>query len=127
VLVNVRNRRSTIKPEIRNGKPHIAVRIQLEANLLEKSNEAVRLNTNVIKQAENTFNKTSGKAYVGLIKQTQEKGSDIFAFGERIRAKYPQYWNQHIKTKENWEKLYKDLTVEVTVDSHIRRIGMKAT
>jgi spore germination protein KC len=61
-----------------------------------------------------------------LIKKTQEKGSDIFGFGEYVRAKEPKYWNAEVKTKERWQEMYNDISVDVSVTTRIRRIGMKA-
>ncbi|MDF2725946.1 MAG: spore gernimation protein GerC [Paenibacillus sp.] len=61
-----------------------------------------------------------------LIKQTQEKGADIFGFGEYVRAKEPKFWNEHVKTKEGWQVMYKDVPIEVNLKVKIRRIGMKA-
>lgn len=32
-----------------------------------------------------------------------------------------------MKTKQAWQNVYKELQVEVKVNIHVRRIGMKAT
>lgn len=56
----------------------------------------------------------------------QEKGVDVFGFGEYLRAKNSSYWNGKIITKERWQEAFKNITVEVNVNSRIRRIGMKA-
>jgi hypothetical protein len=61
-----------------------------------------------------------------LIKKTQEKGSDIYGFGEYVRAKEPRYWNQEIRTKERWQEMFQDITVEFKVSTNVRRVGMKA-
>ncbi|UUZ94506.1 Ger(x)C family spore germination protein [Paenibacillus sp. P25] len=126
VMFGARNRKSLIKPSIRNGKPQISVKIYLEGNMLEKSNEQVRLSNDVIKVAEQQLSKNALKGYQDLIKKTQEKGSDIFGFGEYIRAKEWRYWNKEIRTKQKWQEMYKELAVDVKVEIHIRRIGMKA-
>jgi spore germination protein KC len=127
VLFGGRNRSRKIQSKIINGKPHISLKIRIEGNILEKSNESVTFDNDVIKQIEEQLNKDAVKSYQALIKKTQEKGSDIFAFGEYIRGKYPQYWNREIKTKEKWQEMYKDLTVDISAEFNVRRIGMKAT
>jgi spore germination protein KC len=52
--------------------------------------------------------------------------SDIFGFGEQVRAKKPGFWRKHVKNKEGWEAMYADIKVDVNVECRIRRIGMKA-
>lgn len=126
VLFGGRYRKSIIHADLKNGKPHISVKIYVEGNLLEKSNEQVPITTDTIKQIEKELSENARQAYIGLIKATQEKGSDIFGFGEQIRAKQWRYWNKEIQTKEKWQSEYKNLTVDVNVQMHIRRVGMKA-
>lgn len=60
-----------------------------------------------------------------LISETQRKQSDIFGFGEYVRAKAPAYWNRQIKTLEAWHDMYKEITVEIEPSIRIRRVGMK--
>lgn len=127
ILFGARNRKSTILNQIKDGKPSISVHIDIEGNLLEKSNEQVPLSDKVIKQIEEELEKKVVKSYQDLIQKTQAHHSDIFGFGEHIRAKQSGYWNKQIKTKEQWEQAYKDLPVVVTVKFHIRRVGMKST
>jgi spore germination protein KC len=126
ILVNSRSRKSLIKTEIRNGKPHFTISISVEANVLEKSNSSVQLNNDTITKLEQQVKQRAKKSCSELIEKTKGKGSDIFGFGERIRANYPKYWNQEIKTKENWQSMYKEITYDISVSLHIRRIGMKS-
>nr|WP_275983707.1 Ger(x)C family spore germination protein [Paenibacillus hamazuiensis] len=127
MLFGARNRKSTIKATIKEGKPHIEVNIIIEGNILEKTSEQVTLSNDVIMEIEKELEARTKTAYQNLIKKTQEKGSDIFGFGEQIRAKQPRFWNREIKTKENWQNMYKELSVDLSVQMNIRRIGMKAT
>lgn len=103
------------------------VTISLEGNLLSKSNESVQLSNDVIHEIEQQLESQLLTGYQRFIADTQKKGSDIFGFGEYVRAKKPAYWNQHVKTKQAWQNVYKELQVEVKVNIHVRRIGMKAT
>lgn len=126
ILFGARTRKSVIQPEMKNGKPIMKINIFLEGNILEKSNDQVELNSKIIKETEQELAKRATKAYEDLIKKTQEQGSDIFGFGELVRAKKWQYWNREIKTKKNWQNMYKELSFEVSVQTRIRRVGMKA-
>jgi len=121
------HRKSIIRAQIKNGHPHITVSIMIELNLEEKLTEQTPINrSDLLENLERQDEIAIAKLYKDLIKQTQEKQSDIFGFGEYVRAKQPNYWNRNIKTKEKWQNMYKDITVDVKVDSKIRRIGMKA-
>lgn len=120
-------RKSNIQVEIRNGRPHFRVKVFVEVNLEEKSDEkGLTITSALLEQIERQDEQGARKFYEGLIEQTQAKGSDIFGFGEYVRAKEPQFWNQKVKTKEAWQEMYTDITVDVHVNIEIRRVGMKA-
>lgn len=125
--VNAVHRESKIEVQIKDGLPHITVSIMIDLNLEEKMNENVPIdNSYALEKLEQEDKEAILKLYQGLVTQTQEKQSDIFGFGEFVRAKQSRYWNQQIKTKEKWQEIYKDISVEIKVDTKIRRIGMKA-
>ncbi|MDF2682998.1 MAG: spore gernimation protein GerC [Brevibacillus sp.] len=120
-------RKSKINVEIKNDRPYFNVKAFIEVNLEEKSNEkGLAITSALLEQIERQDEQAAVKFYEGLIKQTQAKGSDIFGFGEYVRAKEPRYWNQKVKTKERWQEIYKDMKVDVQVNIEIRRVGMKA-
>lgn len=128
VMTNVTHRKSNIKLSLKDGMPHFHIQVELEANLEEKMSEHLAINDpSIIQQIERKQSETSVKFYQNIIKQTQAKGSDIFGFGEQIRAKKPAYWSREIGTKEKWQEMYKETTFDVEVVVKIRRIGMKAT
>lgn len=121
------SRQSKIEVDIKDGLPHFTVSILIDLNVEEKMNERFSINsTEMIRKIEQEDEKWSTKFHEGLIKQTQEKGADIFGFGEYVRAKQSKFWNEHVKTKEKWQEMYKDVSVDVKVDVRIRRVGMKA-
>ncbi|MCA0753964.1 Ger(x)C family spore germination protein [Paenibacillus sp. N4] len=119
-------RRSSIKLEIRNGVPHFRIEVALEVNIEEKIKQEAHITPEVIRLIQQKQEKNSTLFYENMLKKTQEKGSDIFGFGERVRAKKPGYWNSEIKTKEAWQRMYKDVTFDIVVAVNVRRIGAKA-
>lgn len=127
VMYNVTHRKSRIDVAIKNGRPQFKVKVHNEGNLREKTGEVPKLQTEVITQIEKELSEEGYKGYKNLIKKTQEKSSDIFGFGEYVRAKEPKYWNEHIKTEDNWRKMYKDVEIQVQTQFSIRRIGAKTT
>ncbi|HUC93070.1 MAG TPA: Ger(x)C family spore germination protein [Paenibacillus sp.] len=126
VVFTATHRKSKIDVDIKNGRPRMAVKIFLEGNLREKLNESSVIDIGKLKPIEEGTEKGLLKLYRDMIEKTQEKGSDIFGFGEYVRAKEPGYWNKEIKTKEKWQDMYRDVSVDVSVKVSIRRIGTKA-
>lgn len=126
IMYRSTHRKSSTELTIKNGKPHFKVRVFIEGNLDEKSAETFSFaDPAVINQIEEEMSREAEKSYYSLIAKTQQKGSDIFGFGEYVRAKAPAYWNRHIKTPEAWHEMYKEISVEVEPLLKIRRIGMK--
>ncbi|MGO4544668.1 Ger(x)C family spore germination protein [Paenibacillus sp. 2TAB23] len=127
VMTNATHRKSKIKVNIRENVPHFTIDIDIELNLEAKLNENLKINDpNILRAIEKKQEGMSVLFYSNLIKKTQAKGSDIFGFGEYVRAFKPQFWNAHVKTAEGWRSMYKDCEFDVKVSLKIRRIGMKA-
>jgi len=123
---NSRQTRKTVT--LKDGKPHVRIHVTLEGDISEKSKgDATSLDQELtLKRIQDELAADAVKTYQNLIKKTQKDGSDIFGFGEYLRAKKPAYWNSRIRTKEAWQEEYKTLTAEITCDVNIRRTGMKA-
>lgn len=127
VMVRARKRRSQIKIEIKNGVPHVHVHIFYESEIDEKDGKKLEVsNSKIISKIEKEASKGVVESVEAFIKKTQEEQSDIFGFGEHVRAKHPFYWDQKIKTKEKWHEVYKNMVVTVQCTSEIRRVGMKS-
>ncbi|CAG7623864.1 Spore germination protein A3 [Paenibacillus solanacearum] len=127
VTLYATHRKSKIDVSIRDGLPHFTVTILNELNIEEKISDAFRIeNPEVIKEIERKDEQGAQKLHEGLIKATQKIGSDIFGFGEYVRAKEPKFWNEHVGNKGEWQKMYKEVAIDVHIDVKIRRVGMKA-
>ncbi len=127
VMVYATSRRSTFKVILEGGEVRIKLSIFTEINLEEKLNEQFSvIDSTSLVQIEERNRNALRKETENLIREMQEKGIDIFGFGEYVRAKKPAYWNARIGTKEKWQSAFKDIRIEVEVNSKLRRIGMKA-
>ncbi|WP_169090432.1 Ger(x)C family spore germination protein [Paenibacillus sp. PL91] len=127
VMTNATQRKSKIDVQIKNNIPHFTVKLSMEFDVEEKLSEKIDINNpKLLKEIEQIQEESAVKFYMKMIKKTQVKGSDIFGFGEYVRARKPRYWNQQIKTAEKWRSMYKESTFDVKVSRKIRRIGMKA-
>ncbi|MFT4415035.1 Ger(x)C family spore germination protein [Fredinandcohnia humi] len=126
VIVRADKRKSSIKTSIRNGKPHFTIKIHYESIIDEGAVNIDIDNPEIIKKIEEEGSRGVVKGTTKLIQKLQSKKSDIFGFGEYIRAKHPGYWNTKIKTKEKWREVYKDITFDIQCSTKIRRVGTKA-
>ncbi|MEK3916719.1 Ger(x)C family spore germination protein [Paenibacillus sp. FSL H7-0331] len=128
IMFKATSRKSRTKVSIKNGRPHINLNLRVEGDIEEKSNELFKIKEHkTILQIQDDISKGSEKGIKELIEKMQRAGSDIFGFGEYVRAKEPEYWNREIKTEEKWQEEFKNLTVDVKMEIRIRRVGMKAT
>ena len=127
VLVRAISRKTKIKVSLKDGKPHVDIKIRYESEIEEKGSQNILINdSKIVRKIEKEASKDVSKSLKKLIVKTQKAESDIFGFGEHFRAKFPKYWNKQIETKEKWNKVYKDLTYDIHVESRIHRVGMKA-
>lgn len=127
VMTAAAHRSSKIGLRIRNGKPVFSVHIAIDVNLEEKMGDKIHINDpKTLRRIELVQQEGSDKSYKEFLEMTQKLGSDICGFGEIVRSKQPAFWNRHVKTKERWQKMYKEVEFEVTTSIKIRRIGMKA-
>ncbi|OLO36374.1 hypothetical protein BTR23_15630 [Alkalihalophilus pseudofirmus] len=125
VIFKADERKSKIKINFKNDIPQVTIKVHIEGELREKTNQQFDLNSEALTKMEQEIEEKAKRSFIELIKKTQEQQSDIFGFGEHIRAKHPRYWKQQIKTKERWQEMYKELPVEVDLIIDMRRIGMK--
>ena len=127
VLVRAISRKTKVKVNLKDGKPHVDIKVRYESEIEEKTSQSILINdSKVIRKIENEASKEITISLKKFISKTQKSESDIFGFGEHVRAEYPKYWNNQIGTKEKWNRVYKDITYQVHVDSSIHRVGMKA-
>lgn len=128
VMFQSTKRKAEYKAKLKNGKPEFKVNVEVTGIIREKNTNKIKLDDHqTIRKIETIAAELFKKEYVALIKETQEKKSDIFGFGEYVRGDLPTYWDENVKTSDKWKKIYKDLKVEVTAKVKIDRVGMKAS
>ncbi|WP_405080149.1 Ger(x)C family spore germination protein [Paenibacillus chitinolyticus] len=125
VMTTTTLRKSKIDLEMKNGSPRFKVMIYLEQDLEEKYFEDTVIDEKAISKIEEATSKEVNKIIVNFIRKTQRMKSDIFGFGEYIRAKEHGYWTARIGSKEKWEDKYADLPIEVQSTVRINRTGMQ--
>ncbi|MDG0790971.1 Ger(x)C family spore germination protein [Cohnella ginsengisoli] len=127
VMTHVTHREAKTTFEIRDGKPYFKFNTAFELNLEEKINNELNIqDPSVIRDIEESQSKGAVKLITSFLEKTQALGSDVLGLGEYVRAKAPDYWNRNVRTKERWQRMYKEIEYEIHIEMKIRRIGMKA-
>lgn len=127
VTVYTTYRASRIRVKIRDDVPEFYVNVHLELNIEEKTHDTLMISDEeILNKIEKHDSRMAKEYYLKFIQKTQRAGADIFGFGELVRAKKPGYWNKHVRTKEKWQEMYKNVPVHVQTDFKIRRVGMRA-
>ncbi|WP_039838182.1 Ger(x)C family spore germination protein [Paenibacillus sonchi] len=128
VMTKTNKRYTKTRSSIRDGKPVLTYDIYLEGDLDEHFHSAKPADSPAsLHEIEQEFNKNVQTLIHNLIRQTQKDHADIFGMGEIIRAHHPAYWKEHIHDKDDWEKLYDSVTVNINLALHLRRVGLKET
>ena len=127
-MFRVSNRRATTEVVMKNGRPAIKATVFLEGNITEVSepDDGRVESLTDIQAIEKDLSRRVSERYETFIRHMQREGSDIFGYGEYVRAKQPGYWNRYIRTKEGWREEFKNLDVEVVATLQVRRVGQKA-
>jgi spore germination protein KC len=118
VALEIFNSKSKITPIIQDGVLKIEVEVDLEAGIGEIMGSTDFISEpgeqKLIKAAENQLEGELKKTYV-LIRDKYQ--ADVFGFGRRVEMKMPDIWNQ---IKEEWEKYFIELEMDVKVNLEIR-------
>lgn len=128
VMFQSTKRKANFEVSLKNGKPHFDIYIEIWGIVREKNSDRTHLDDDkIISKIEDTAQKQFEQEMMKLIKETQEKKSDIFGFGEYVRGDLSRYWDQEVESSDKWKEIYKDLSVDIHLNVHIERVGMKAS
>ncbi len=113
---------SSIKPAVVRGKPRIKIDITVEGRIQELTGASKRLSSMA-------SSRSLDKILAGAIRddvyaalgRARELGTDIFGFGRSFYRTMPQQWPRYAA---NWEEVFKELEVDVTITARVRRIGL---
>lgn len=119
--VEIFRAKGSMKPEIReNGSVSMQIKVTGEATLgsslttenLAKPEKLEQLQGEVSKLVEQEIRTTFQKA--------KEMHADIFGFNETISGRHPKQWE---KMKDNWEQVFQEMELKISVDIKIRDAG----
>ncbi|MCX8130183.1 MAG: Ger(x)C family spore germination protein [Clostridia bacterium] len=122
ILDTKKSRRPQYKVEVKDNKPHITVRIKLEADIQviqSGRNYEDTENTGILEEAYEGYVREGVARF--LNRTAKEFESDICGFGKEVKAKMLTWEQWH---DYRWLEKYKDSSFEVEVDLKIRRPGL---
>lgn len=112
--------KSKITPEIKDNEASIKIEIKQEGELQEQTTSEDMANPKVLAVLEKSEEDAIKKEVMLAIKKSRELNADIFGFGEIMYQHYPKQW---IKMEKDWDKIYENINVDVSVNAKIRRTG----
>ncbi|MDI3257631.1 MAG: Ger(x)C family spore germination protein [Kyrpidia sp.] len=124
VMVQALHRKAKIEVFWAKDRPGIRVRSHVEAVVREKVGGRVDLRSPPdVQMLEDVISRSLSRNMEQLIRKTQRDGADIFGFGQYVRARMFGYWRRAVHTKQDWERLYPTIPVQVEATVNLRQSG----
>ena len=119
VVLEIISSSTKLEPEIKDGRLKMKISIKEECNLQSQATKLDMTKEETIKELEKRSDDViQSEINAALDKAQKEWGTDIFMFGEQFHRKYPEQWPL---LKDRWEELYKEVEVELKIESKIQR------
>lgn len=113
--------KAKIKGKVENGEAKIDIEVWTEGNVGDVECVIDLSENQSIYSLETKVEEKIKEQMEAAIKAAQKNlKSDIFGFGEAIHRVNPKVWR---KIKDDWNKEFQDLEVDIQVTARIRRLG----
>ncbi|MEC1922989.1 spore germination protein GerKC [Bacillus subtilis] len=123
VSLQVTHQDTKLVPDMRNGRPHIHVKVTVEGIIDAVKYPFQLSNPKVLAAIEKALNKELEKEISHTVKMIKKNKIDFVGFGDTIYRKYPEQWE---KMKNTWDKEYlPELPIDVKAETYIRRTGLR--
>lgn len=109
-----------IRSEFREGKPHMIIEINEEGNIGSQDCPESFESPEEAKKLEELASESIREEIESALHKARTLKADIFGFGEIIHQKHPREWQE---IKNDWDKIFPDLDVEILVNAKVRRSG----
>ncbi|MEG6513314.1 Ger(x)C family spore germination protein [Desulforamulus ruminis] len=121
ISVEITRGSSKLKTEVREGHLVMKVEVKVQGNLTEMT-PGIELDEKQVKKIESLMAKTVGEEIHQGITRAQELNTDVLGFAGAVHRDYPQAWNEELA--KQWPEIFKELEVEVAVESQIHGVGL---
>lgn len=120
--VELRIQKRKQQVEIRNDVPHVSIELQTSATLMESDTEFNLKDPKTQEKVKKELDMFVQQNIQQLLtKMQKEKKTDVFAFDQLIHRQHKEYWRTH---KKEWERIYPEIPVTVTIVWNNLRYGM---
>lgn len=110
-----------ISPQKKEDKLQIAIKIAIQVHLAEQSCAEDLTKPEKIAFLKKELEGVVKEEITAALSKARELKSDIFAFGDEIHKKQPQLWRE---LEPNWNEVFSQLEVAITIESKLTRSGM---
>ncbi|TDX51757.1 Ger(x)C family spore germination protein [Orenia marismortui] len=120
LTIQIQEVSSKIRPIVKNKELKMNINIKVEAKVIEQLNQSNLGREKIVHQIEKRIENKIKSEVDKVIRKTQKKfQSDVWGFGEYVRAYYPSYWQ-----KISWKQKYSNIKFNLEVKAYIRQVGM---
>lgn len=118
ITLEIFKNKTEVKPEYYNGKIKMDIHISTEVAIAEVETSVDYIDEKGREKLKKDAEESLKISVERVIKKVQKDyDSDIFGFGMLVKAYMPSVWK---RLRPNWDDLFKNLDVNVTVDINIK-------
>lgn len=120
VALEIISASSKMIPAIKNNKITIKVNIHEEGNIGEQTGPENLSKLAEVAALEKKKAEVIRSEVMAAVTKAQQLDADVFGFGEAVHKKYPSQWKS---MESKWDEIFKNVQVEVNVDTKLRLMG----
>ncbi|ALC83886.1 MULTISPECIES: Ger(x)C family spore germination protein [Bacillus] len=124
ISIEIIRSKTSVRPQIKNGKTKILVMIKAEASIGETGCYVDFMNPDELVWIQEKVEKLIKKEANSAIDIAKSYQVDPFGFGASIHKSYPKQWG---KLKKDWNQDFAEIEAEIKTDVYIRRSGIRNT
>ncbi|MGE4274369.1 MAG: Ger(x)C family spore germination protein [Desulfitobacterium sp.] len=112
---------SKLEANIMDGTPTMTVQVEEVSNIGEQMSSVNLATPEYFSELENRQAEAIKEEINAALHKAQTLGIDVFKFGVEFHRKFPQEYQE---LKENWEKEFKEMTVNIEVKAKLNASGL---
>lgn len=122
--IELANNNAKIIADYKENSPTITVEIMIDGNLKEQTAPVSIGTPEKLQELNMNFKKAIEEEVETAIGAAQQYKTDVFGFGEALHRKDYTKWNE---IKEDWDEIFSNMEVNISVKTEIKHLGMVVT
>ncbi|CAM3967066.1 Ger(x)C family spore germination protein [Cohnella lubricantis] len=111
-----------VTPRMVNGSWQVDIFVRTQGDITQNETLENPINPEVLARLEKSFSDEIGERIKQSLREVQRnQKADVVSFAEAFHRKYPKQWE---KAKDDWEKIFPEIKVNVRVAARINRPGL---